>query len=123
MDPAEAIEHLDKLTNCAPCEIDGKDRKAIEALLSACGRTELSEEQIERAVSNVSDKLEYRLAEKGRQSFASCHESYGIISEEMNELLRAIESGDFGDINEEFIDVAVAAIMGYACHTFMTSDW
>ncbi len=123
MDPTEAVKRLDKLTNCATCEVDDMDREAIRTLLSACGRAELSEARIEEAVRDVHDKLEFRLAQKGRQSFASCHESYGIIAEEMDELLEAITDGRYTEINDELLDVAVAGVMAYASHVFVIQDW
>jgi len=63
-------------------------------------------------------KLRYRLETKGPGSYASRHEIYGILAEEMDELLdelRINTLSGYKNFRKELLDVAVAAIFAYAC--------
>lgn len=64
-------------------------------------------------LSEVHDKLIYRLNKKGYGVYCSNHETYGIIAEEFNkELLDALHANDDVQFRSELLDVAVGAIFG-----------
>jgi NTP pyrophosphatase (non-canonical NTP hydrolase) len=69
-------------------------------------------EQRQAALALVKRALEARLAQKGELTFASSHEVYGILAEEMNELLYAVRENNQHYQREELIDLAIAAIFG-----------
>lgn len=49
--------------------------------------------------------------------FASSHEGYGVLAEEMSELIDAIQSNDRDRVESESVDVAaVAARIAACCH-------
>jgi len=66
----------------------------------------------------------YRLDQKGTGTLASKHEIYGVIAEEVHELLHAIESNKpLEEVQKELMDIAVACIFGAACINAGTVDW
>jgi len=86
-------------------------------------RKKWNSETIEHVMMEISYKVYDRLEEKGDGGYASSHEIYGIIKEEMNELLDAITENDADDIRSECIDIAVACIFGIASIDDETVDW
>jgi len=68
-----------------------------------------------KVLADVKAMLEYRLGEKGHYSLMSSHESYGVIAEELEEMLDAVTSHgpDKGRrVRKELLDIAVAAVVG-----------
>lgn len=52
------------------------------------------------------------LEDKGAGASASTLELYGILAEEMSELLEAAKSGDFNKVRKELLDISSAALFG-----------
>lgn len=77
---------------------------------------------IDAAIAEVRGKLIERLAEKGWGTFASSHETLGIIAEEYDELLEAVRGNDLMEVDAELKDLAVAAILGMASITANRSE-
>ena len=50
----------------------------------------------------------------GYEPYSSSHEAYGIIAEEMHELMLAIHANDDEQIKKELLDVAQAAVFALA---------
>jgi hypothetical protein len=81
-------------------------------------------EEIQESVSLVVDNLISELECKGRGCFASNHEIYGVILEEVDEYLDAIHDNltDSEMINE-LSDIAVAAIFGITSIKMKATNW
>ena len=60
-------------------------------------------------------KLKDRLNEKGCGSFVSRHEILGVLTEEYDEVIKAVHSGTLFEIENELLDVAVGCLFGAAC--------
>jgi len=68
-----------------------------------------------KVLADVERMLKYRLSEKGCYSLISSHESYGVIAEELKEMLDAVTSHgpERGPkVRKELLDIAVAAVVG-----------
>lgn len=66
----------------------------------------------------IGNKLRYRLETKGNDSYASRHEIFGIIAEEMDELLDELRINTrrgYKNFRKELLDIAVASLFGYIC--------
>ncbi len=87
-------------------------------------RPKWTDADIEGALDAARDKIISRLEEKGNGSFVSSHEIYGVVAEEFHELLHAIEerAGAF-PIGDELLDIAVAALLGFASIEGGHCDW
>ena len=79
------------------------------------------EEIVKIALEDVAVKLYMRMATKGRRIFMSSHEVGGIIDEELMELKDAIQKNE--KIDDELLDIAVAAIWGYVSSKSGKMDW
>jgi NTP pyrophosphatase (non-canonical NTP hydrolase) len=86
-------------------------------------RVEITHEQLIDALADLRTKLMFRMAQKGRGTFASRHEILGIIDEEKLELTEAVKSKTLPSIKEELLDIAVGAVFGVACINQGTLDW
>lgn len=76
------------------------------------------------ALEAVAHKLEYRLNQKGRGSFASSHEILGILIEEMTEFTEEVHKNSSSDeLVKELLDIAVAAVWGIASIESGGTDW
>jgi NTP pyrophosphatase (non-canonical NTP hydrolase) len=60
------------------------------------------------------EKLQRRLEKYGNRAYYSPHETFGILYEEVNEVLDAVQENNNDWIIEELLDVAVAALWGVA---------
>ena len=79
---------------------------------------------LNQAVLSAQKHLAFRLNQKGRGSFASRHEIYGVIAEEVHKLSHAIEANEpLENIQHELRDISVAALFGDACIEARTLDW
>ena len=72
-------------------------------------------EFIDNAMTEIYDKLIFRINQKGGGIYSGPHETYGIIAEEFNkELLDALHANDREQFRKELIDIGVAVIFGMA---------
>lgn len=78
-------------------------------------RKPISDKAILDAIDSVARKTSERLAEKGRGSFASVHEVWGAVDEEMREFKDAVRENDLSAVERELRDIAVGAIFAIAC--------
>lgn len=86
-------------------------------------RTQITEENIEKAVQEFRSMLKFRLLEKGYGTFASRHEIMGVVQCEVTELDEAIEHKNMLEVKHELLDVAVGCVFGVACIEQGTLDW
>ena len=86
-------------------------------------RLPIDERQVTEAVNALHTRIEERLLQKGRGSFASRHEILGILVEEMHELTEATQHGNATDLLHELMDVAVGAVFAIACIKGGGTDW
>ena len=77
-------------------------------------RLEVNHSTLAEAMGQLVIDLNRRLEKHGRGSFIGSHEIYGVIAEEMDELLEAIRGNNLHLVENELMDVAVAALFGYA---------
>ena len=77
-------------------------------------RITVDKEVLRRAIEDVSDKLRWRLSQKGWEGYIGPHETLGIVAEEYDELKDAVRSNVEGDVEKELMDVAVGCIFGIA---------
>lgn len=78
------------------------------------GRFEVKAEEIQQGIDDILCKLHKRIKKKGRFSFSSTHEMYGILAEEFDELLDEVRSNDIEKFEQEIIDIAVGCIWAKA---------
>jgi molybdopterin converting factor small subunit len=89
----------------------------------AMPRTQVTEEEIQKAIKLVLEALEGRLMQKGRGTFASTHEIYGVVAEEFDELTDELRKNNELDFAGELIDIAVGCIFGVASIHSQKTDW
>ena len=66
------------------------------------------------AQTAVDKKIKARLDQKGSGLFVDKHQIYGIVAEELKELMDALHGNDIEGMKRELVDIAVAAIFGIA---------
>lgn len=94
-------------------------------------RKMVGKEEREAAIKTVQTELDLQMIKKGEGSFASPHEIYSVLTEEMNELLDEITRTHPGEILDsrswkickELAQIAVAAIFGIASIKAKGVDW
>ena len=86
-------------------------------------RVLVTEENINKAMDILKYHLERRLKEKGYGTFASTHEIYGIMQEEVDELKEAMRYNHPDEFMGELEDVGVVALFGIACIIQKDMDW
>lgn len=87
-------------------------------------RVEIPVEAVLEAIEHVKKNMMQILARKGYGSYASNHEIYGILAEEVKEYLDEIHLGTDDERKvAELVDIAVTAIFGIACITEGGVDW
>ena len=75
--------------------------------------TEFKDEDIKVFLDIIRKQIHVRLKEKGKHPFASTHEIYGVLCEELNkELLEALHETDISKFRDELMDIIVGAIWG-----------
>ena len=77
-------------------------------------RNYITDVEIAKSIALVKEKIEMRLLQKHRGSYISNHETYGILAEERNELLDALQANNNQEFYAELMDIAVGAILGMA---------
>jgi len=91
---------------------------ALAQRTSKLKRPVVSSQSINIGIRHIEEKLFHRLATKGYGSYASRHEIFGILAEEMDEVLDELRLNTpegYRDFRKELLDVAVAALFGYIC--------
>jgi DNA repair ATPase RecN len=90
-------------------------------------RHQITDDDIERAITALTSKLHERYREKGRGISVSRHEIYGLLAEEVKEALDALQLAQpyetFGDYYYELQDIAVAALHGMISIRTGKLDW
>lgn len=77
-------------------------------------RKEVSNKAIMYALEEAKSELSRRLGQKGFGGFASTHEMFGKLTEEVNELSEALHANDQKWFVAELKDVVVAALFSLA---------
>ena len=77
-------------------------------------RKEVSAEALQYALAEAKSELDRRLIQKGHGGFASTHEMFGKLTEEVNELSEALHANDQKWFVAELKDVVVAALFSLA---------
>lgn len=87
-------------------------------------RKEVENKFIDEAIDATRAHVGNCMIRHGRGTFASKHEAYGIMAEEVKELLDAIERNESPEkLFVEFKDVAQVCIFAMACIKAKTMDW
>jgi hypothetical protein len=87
-------------------------------------RPQISDEVLEQAIRGVLDKLNTVISTKGRGSFASSHEIWGVLEEEVDEYKTATITNEFNARKiDELRDIAVVAIFAIASIEGGHTDW
>jgi hypothetical protein len=83
--------------------------------MKLAGQLMVSQESLREAFDLVQGSMTNQIAKKGSRTFASMHEAYGVLAEELNlEALREIRANSRPGFTSEMIDVAVGAIWAVA---------
>ena len=77
-------------------------------------RDRITAEELYRAMDEVDNAVDRRLNEKGWGAFVGPHETFGVIAEEVKELLDELQANSVVGFRKELIDIAVACIIGLA---------
>lgn len=85
-------------------------------------RKPIANYEIDDAINVLVSNIEQRIDKFGDSSHVSKHESFGIIAEEMHELLLAVHGNDLDNAQQECMDIAVACIWGYLSMQKMKTD-
>lgn len=72
-------------------------------------------EDIDDSLRKLRKAIIKRLGEKGYGSFASTHEIYGVLAEEVGELEDELKANNVDKFADELMDVAVTVVFGHAC--------
>ena len=86
-------------------------------------RKEVSTKALSYALDEARSELSRRLSQKGRGGFASTHEMFGVLTEELIELSEALHANDQKWFVAELKDVLVAALFSLASIHDNTHDW
>ena len=86
-------------------------------------RVQISRMQLNRALDSFESKLNNTLKKKGWGSFASRHEISGMLTEEYNEAIAEVHSGNNDKLEQELLDIAVGAVFAVACIQSKGIDW
>jgi len=87
-------------------------------------RPQLTDADLNSAMSELQKQVARRINEKGAGSFASRHEIAGAIdSEEMHEFREAVQKGTLYDVKDELLDIAVGCVIGIAGIAAKKVDW
>jgi NTP pyrophosphatase (non-canonical NTP hydrolase) len=77
-------------------------------------RDEVSKEEVQNAIQEVLQKYAKRLKKKGYGAFAGAHEIYGVLTEEVDEVLDEVRANNNELFCQELIDCAVVCLFGVA---------
>lgn len=82
----------------------------------SAGRAQISADDVNLTFTQLQQKTCDRFNEKGKGVLISRHEMLGVITEEYDELVRAVESGSQLDVEDELVDITVAGIVSLASY-------
>lgn len=77
-------------------------------------RDKVSQEVWEAVLVDVRSELLRRIGEKGDGAFASPHETWGAVDEEVVEFKEAVQENDELAARSELLDIIVASVWGVA---------
>jgi NTP pyrophosphatase (non-canonical NTP hydrolase) len=77
-------------------------------------RPQVSDEAILKCIELVIQGMGKKIEKHGRGAWMSRHETYGILAEEVDEVLEELRGNDNHKFAEELVDIAVVAIFGIA---------
>ena len=80
-------------------------------LPNGCLRPQITDEEVALALDMMGKLWRSRLEQKGRGATASPHESFGIIAEEVDEMLDALRANDERAFTGEALDIGVACLL------------
>ncbi len=86
-------------------------------------REQITSNNIERALNNISIHTNYTLQEKGKGTFSSIHEILGVLEEEYSEIKEAVHKNNYKAIELELLDLATTCQFAIACINSGTLDW
>ena len=86
-------------------------------------RKEVSTKALQYALDEAKSELSRRLGQKGHGGFASTHEMFGVLIEEVDELSEALHDNDQDQFIAELKDIVVAALFSLASMKDNTHDW
>lgn len=86
-------------------------------------RPKMTKKEIKESLKQVEQAIFRRMEQKGYGTYASTHEMFGILDEEVNEVRDEIRNNNHSAICSELIDVAVTAVFGHACIKSEKVDW
>jgi len=86
-------------------------------------RKEVSNKALIHALDEAKSELSRRLGQKGFGGFASTHEMFGVLMEEVNELSEALHDNNEEQFVAELKDIVVAALFSLASIHDNTHDW
>ena len=76
---------------------------------------------IESAFKDAKAHMQNQLTLKGNKEFASLHEISGVIAEEFDEFKETVHKNNTFFAENELLDIATAALFGYA--TLLNLRW
>ena len=86
-------------------------------------RPQITMANVNRAMDLLRNWADKRLAEKGDGIIVSRHEMLGVIQEEHNELIVAVQKGSLHDVRHELVDIGVACIIALASIDTDKVEW
>lgn len=67
-------------------------------------------------MAKLTSRLKKKSEKRGDDAYASRHETYGLLAEEVHELLDALHKNEGDNFKEELLDIATVCILGVASH-------
>lgn len=86
-------------------------------------RAQITGENVNLVFKDLQRETAMRLNEKGNHILLSRHEIIGVITEEYNELVRAVEQGSLADVEDELKDIVVGGIVALASLKTGEVEW
>jgi NTP pyrophosphatase (non-canonical NTP hydrolase) len=86
-------------------------------------RPKLTTNEVNIAIDALIASLFKRIEQYGTHSYSSKHEILGLLKEEFDEISSAVHNGTSEELKKELLDIAVAAVYGYACIDSKKVDW
>lgn len=75
---------------------------------------EITEEQIDEAISKLRDRIARSMKKKGSYPFKSRLEAFGKLQEEMYEVTKEVHQKDWKKFDDELLDVCTVCIWNLA---------
>ena len=105
---------MDDITSSIPVVSDGTMATDIKP-----ARPALTKPDLDSAITATVRGLMDRLGRKGPGACASSHEALGLVTEEYDELVKAVRKNDIENIDEELTDIAVCCLYALASRRHM----